>query len=119
MFFLLAIGLALHQVVLFEASRAALCLSVVRLSGRLEVHLLLQVELLPRGPLALSKLGPLPALVDLVVVVVAHDALTEGVLLWLVEGIRALVVVTRQAQHLVQEIGLLLVVAVDLTAEVL
>jgi hypothetical protein len=69
--------------------------------------------------LTLPGLSSLSTRVHSARLVAAADALAQGRWLLLLEALGALVEITGKAQHLVQEISLLLLIAVDLTAEVL
>lgn len=94
-------------------------LQIELLRRRLEVHLLLELQLLPHDGLALPELWPLLSMFNLAGVFGDRCALALGILLLLLNSFAALLVVAGQAQHLVQEVRLLFMVAVDVAAEIL
>ena len=102
-----------------RASLPALRLQIELLRRRLEIHLLLELQLLPHDSLALPELWPLLPVLNLAGVVGDWSTLALGILLLLLNSFAALLVVSGQAQHLVQEVRLLFLVAVDVAAEIL
>lgn len=78
-----------------QASLPALGLQVELLRRRLEIHLLLELQLLPHDGLALPELWPFLPLINLAAVFVDRCALALGVLLWLLKSSAALLVVAR------------------------
>ena len=102
---------------LLRSSLLSLTFHLDSLRCSLEVHLLLQLQLLPNDGLALPQLRPFLTGFNFGIFVARLSALILNLLLHLQRSPALLFVVAGEAQHLVKEIRLLVVVAVDVAAE--